>query len=101
VRPSTYALGIPAVVIAVVVALANRQSVIFSLDPFSQTSPALAVRLPLYVLVFLILGLGVLLGGLASLLSRKPPSSEDLASTQKSKRGLLPGRGSGSNTPSR
>ena len=35
-------LGVPAVVVAVVVAVANRQSVIFSLDPFSQISPAFA-----------------------------------------------------------
>ena len=62
-RLSTYAIGVPAVVVAVVVAVANRRTVVFSLDPFSQTSPALALRLPLFLLVFVILGLGVLLGG--------------------------------------
>jgi predicted phage tail protein len=101
VRLSNYVLGVPAAVAAVVVAVANRQSVIFSLDPFSQASPALALRLPLFVLLFVTLGLGVLLGGLASLLSRKPPSPEDGASNQKSKFNLLPGRSSGSKTPSR
>ena len=100
-RPSTYVIGVPAAVVAVVVAVANRQSVIFSLDPFAQTSPALALRLPLFVLVFVVLGLGVVLGGLASLLSRKPPLSEDGVANQKSKFGLLPGRSSGSKTPSR
>lgn len=100
-RLSTYVLGVPAVLVAVVVAVANRQSVIFSLDPFSQASPALAVHLPLFVLIFVVLGLGVLLGGLASLLSRKPPSPDDGTATQKSKFGLLPGRNSGSKTPPR
>jgi predicted phage tail protein len=101
VRLSTYAIGVPAVVVAIVVAVANRGSVIFSLDPFSQTAPALAVRLPLFVLVFIVLGLGVLLGGVTSLLSRKPPSPEDGAADRKSKFNLLPGRSSGSNTPTR
>jgi hypothetical protein len=101
VRLSTYAIGVPAVVVAVVVAVANRRTVVFSLDPFSQTSPALALRLPLFLLVFVILGLGVLLGGLASLLSRKPPAPDDGAAGNKSKFNLLPGRSSGSKTPSR
>jgi predicted phage tail protein len=101
VRLSTYVLGVPAVMAAVVVAVANRQSVIFSLDPFSQVSPALAVRLPLFVLVFLVLGLGVLLGGIASLLSRKPPAADDVAADKKSIFKLLPGRSSGSKTPPR
>jgi predicted phage tail protein len=101
VRLSTYAVGLPAVVIAVVVAVANRQSVIFSFDPFSQASPALALRLPLFLLLFVVLGLGVLLGGLASLLSRKPPSPDDGATNQKPKFSLLPGRSSGSKTPPR
>lgn len=100
-RLSTYVIGVPAVVVAVVVAVANRRNVIFSLDPFSQTSPAFAVRLPLFLLVFLVLGLGVLLGGLASLLSRKPPSPDDGVANQKSKFGLLPGQSSRSKTPSR
>ena len=98
-RLSTYVIGIPAVAVAVVVAVANRQSVIFSLDPFSRISPALALRLPLFVLVFVVLGIGVLLGGLASLLSRKPPSPDDGATNQRF--GLLPGRNSGSKTPPR
>jgi hypothetical protein len=101
VRPSTYAIGIPAVLIAVVVAVANRRDVIFSLDPFSQATPALALRLPLFLLLFVVLGLGVLLGGLASLLSRKPPSPDDGTATQKSKFSLLPGHSSGSKTPPR
>jgi hypothetical protein len=65
-------MGVPAAVVAAVVAVANRQGVDFSLDPFSQISPALAVRMPLFVLLFLTFGVGVLLGGMATWLSRRP-----------------------------
>ena len=65
-------MGVPTAVIAVVVAVANRQSVDFRLDPFSQISPALAVRMPLFAFLFLTFGAGVLLGGMASWFSRKP-----------------------------
>jgi uncharacterized integral membrane protein len=47
-------------------AVANRQSVTISLDPFNQADPALALSLPLYLLVLALLIAGVLLGGSAS-----------------------------------
>jgi hypothetical protein len=54
------------------VAIANRQIVTFSLDPFSLSHPheSVSVRLPLFVLLLLTLALGVLLGGLAAHWSR-------------------------------
>lgn len=67
---STYVLGVPAVVIAAALAVANRQAVDFSLDPFSADHPALAFRLPLYLLLFVVLGIGILLGGTAHALAR-------------------------------
>jgi uncharacterized integral membrane protein len=77
VKLSTYVIGVPAVVLAAVVAVANRQTVQLSLDPFSQTSPALAFHLPLFAALFAALLAGVLLGGFASTLSRmkrrRPP----------------------------
>jgi len=99
VKLSTYALGLPAVVIAVVIAVANRQSVVFSLDPFSQTTPAIALRMPLFVLLFLTLGAGVVLGGIASFLSRRGRSSVPPAATPKTS--PLPGRSAGTKTPTR
>ena len=86
---STYVFGAPAVVIAGALAIANRQDVVFSLDPFSADHPALAFRLPLYLLLFVILGLGILLGGMAHALTRRrngrvksalPPSRTGLKS---------------------
>ncbi|MBI3677035.1 MAG: hypothetical protein HY243_10540 [Proteobacteria bacterium] len=78
---STYVLGVPAAAIAAVVAVANRQNIHFSLDPTSQTAPAIAFDVPLFVLLFLVLVIGVLLGGIASSLSRlrKPPKSAKTA----------------------
>lgn len=77
---STYVIGVPAAVIAAVVAVANRQAVTFSLDPFSQTDPAIALQVPLFLLLFAALIVGVLLGGFASLfgrLFRRSPKAPD------------------------
>lgn len=61
---STYLLGIPAVAVAAVVAVANRQTVIFSFDPFSSDALSpLSFSLPLFVLLFMAFGLGALVGG--------------------------------------
>jgi len=71
VKLSTYAIGIPAALVAAVVAVANRQSVLVSLDPFSQTAPALALQMPLFILLFLAVGAGILLGWMASAITRR------------------------------
>jgi hypothetical protein len=47
-------------------AIANRASVTVSFDPFDPTAPAYVVTLPLYLLGFAILILGVALGGIAA-----------------------------------
>lgn len=66
-RLSTYLIGVPVVVVTAVVAVANRQMVTFSLDPFSLSHPseALSVRMPLFVLLIAALVLGAVLGGIA------------------------------------
>ncbi|TNE36783.1 MAG: LapA family protein [Alphaproteobacteria bacterium] len=56
--------------VAVVIAIANRQSVVLSFDPFSQETPALAFSFPLYVVMFALFILGVLVGGSSSWLSQ-------------------------------
>jgi hypothetical protein len=55
----------PIATIAVLFALANRGWVTVSIDPFSQTAPAYAVEVPLFIVMFVALILGVLLGGIA------------------------------------
>jgi uncharacterized integral membrane protein len=57
---------VPPAVILIAFAVANRQSVTVSFDPFSSTSPAYAVTLPLFALIFALLILGVLIGGVAA-----------------------------------
>ena len=57
---------VPLVVVIVAFAVANRQTVIVSFDPFDSAHPAYAVTLPLFVLIFVLLILGVLIGGVAA-----------------------------------
>jgi uncharacterized integral membrane protein len=54
---------VPLAVVIIIFAVANRQSVTVSFDPFSTTSPAYAVTLPLFVLIVVLIILGVLIGG--------------------------------------
>ena len=56
---------IPLMVIVVGFAVANRQAVTLSFDPFSATSPAYAVTLPLFIVVFALVIIGVIVGGTA------------------------------------
>jgi len=56
---------IPLMVILVGFAVANRQAVTLSFDPFASTSPAYAITLPLFIVVFALLILGVIVGGTA------------------------------------
>jgi uncharacterized integral membrane protein len=57
---------VPLAVIIVAFAVANRQIVTMSLDPFSGSEPAASVTLPLFVLIILLLIVGVLIGGVAA-----------------------------------
>jgi uncharacterized integral membrane protein len=62
---------IPLLVIFVAFAVANRQSVTVSFDPFSSTAPAYAATLPLYAIIFVVIIVGVLVGGVASWISQR------------------------------
>jgi uncharacterized integral membrane protein len=62
----TAVIVVPLVIVIVAFAVANRQAVTLSFDPFSSTSPAYAATVPLFVLIFIVLILGVLIGGIAA-----------------------------------
>jgi uncharacterized integral membrane protein len=62
----TAIIVVPLAIVVVAFAIANRQAVIVSFDPFSSTSPAYAATLPLFVLIFVLVILGVLIGGVAA-----------------------------------
>jgi uncharacterized integral membrane protein len=57
---------VPLAVLIVAFAMANRQIVTVSFDPFSAQSPAAAVTLPLFALILGVLIIGVVIGGAAS-----------------------------------
>jgi uncharacterized integral membrane protein len=57
---------IPLAIVIIAFAVANRQIVTVSLDPFSSEHPASSLTLPLFVLVIGLVIVGVLIGGAAS-----------------------------------
>jgi uncharacterized integral membrane protein len=57
---------IPLGVVFIVFAVANRREVTVSFDPFSSTDPAIAVSLPLFVVIIAVAILGVMAGGMAT-----------------------------------
>lgn len=60
---STLLIALPALALALIVAIANRTSVTLSVDPFSTENPVIAFDVPLYLLIFVALLIGVLIGG--------------------------------------
>lgn len=57
---------IPLAIIIVAFAVANRQIVTISFDPFSGNEPAAAVKLPLFAIFIFALIIGVWVGGTAA-----------------------------------
>lgn len=57
---------VPLGVLIVAFAVANRQTTVISFDPFSAADPAYAARMPLFVLIFALVILGVIVGGIAT-----------------------------------
>ena len=62
----TAVIVVPLAVIIIAFAVANRQAVTVSFDPFSTTAPAYSATLPLFVLIFVLVILGVIVGGMAA-----------------------------------
>ena len=57
---------VPLAVLIVMFAVANREIITVSFDPFDSTNPAVAFKMPLFILIFVLVGLGVLVGGIAA-----------------------------------
>jgi uncharacterized integral membrane protein len=62
----TAIIVIPLLIVVVGFAVANRQVVTVSFDPFSSVNPAYAVTLPLFIIIFVLLIIGVIIGGAAA-----------------------------------
>jgi uncharacterized integral membrane protein len=69
-RLARFLVFIPVALIVVVLSVANRAPVSFTLDPFNPTEPAFSVEIPLYWLIFAALAVGILVGGLATWLGQ-------------------------------
>lgn len=90
-RLTTWMIAIPVALAAIWIALANRHPVLLSLDPFSRDAPALTLEMPLYLLLFLAVLAGVLLGGFAIGFGRVARRSAELADAATAKAtALLP-----------
>jgi hypothetical protein len=55
----------PLAAVILLFSVANRRWVTVSLDPFSVEAPAYAIELPMFLVMFIALILGVIVGGLA------------------------------------
>ncbi len=59
-------LGLPILVVLLLVALANRHTVMFSLDPVTPEQPWLGIEVPLWVVLYAGILLGLMAGGVAT-----------------------------------
>ena len=92
-RLTTWILAAPVALLAIWIAVANRLPVVFSLDPFSQSAPSVTIQMPLYLLLFTALLLGVLLGGFVIGFRRVARRSAELAEVASERAAnLLPAR---------
>jgi hypothetical protein len=57
---------VPLAIVFVALAVANRQPVLVSFDPFDQLNPAFARAVPLYALMLILVIAGVVVGGIAA-----------------------------------
>lgn len=62
-------LILPVALVLILLAVANRTSVLLSLDPFARGAPELAFAIPLYGLLFGTFALGMMVGGASAWLS--------------------------------
>ncbi|MGE3066487.1 MAG: lipopolysaccharide assembly protein LapA domain-containing protein [Hyphomicrobiaceae bacterium] len=59
-------IALPAAVLLIALAVANRHAVRLVLDPFRPENPVLSIELPFYAYLFAALIIGVVLGGLST-----------------------------------
>ncbi|MBX3577643.1 MAG: LapA family protein [Rhizobiaceae bacterium] len=57
---------VPLAIVLIALAVANREAASFTLDPFNPGNPALTVHMPLFVMLFIALVLGLFIGSAAT-----------------------------------
>ena len=68
---ATWIILVPLAALIIALAVANRQAVTVSFDPFSPMSPAYAATVPLFAIIFVVLILGVIVGGIAAWIGQR------------------------------
>jgi uncharacterized integral membrane protein len=67
----TLLILVPLVILFVTFAVANREIVTISLDPFDSAQPAFAFKSPLFLLIFALLAGGLVAGGLITWIKQR------------------------------
>jgi len=62
----TLVILVPLTVAIVLFAVANREIITVSFDPFDSVQPVYVVKMPLFLLIFALVALGVVIGGVAA-----------------------------------
>ncbi|HMB11140.1 LapA family protein [Saliniramus sp.] len=57
---------IPVGFVIILLAIANRAPITISFDPFSASDPLMAISAPLWLVLFIALTIGVMIGGVAA-----------------------------------
>ena len=65
-RILVFVVFLPLAIVLIALAVANRTSVPFTIDPFNPGNPGLTVQLPLFVFLFGALVLGLVIGSVAT-----------------------------------
>ncbi len=65
-RILNWAIGLPIAIVAVAFAVANRQWIAVSFDPFSRDAPLAAIDMPLWALFFCGIFFGLIAGWIAA-----------------------------------
>jgi len=60
----------PLAILIVMFAVANREIITVSFDPFDSVAPTLAFKMPLFMLIFALVTVGVVVGGIAAWLKQ-------------------------------
>jgi uncharacterized protein HemY len=60
-----FAVALPAALVLVTLAVSNRHAVRLVLDPFRPEQPVLSLVLPFYLYLFVVLLVGIMIGGAA------------------------------------
>jgi uncharacterized integral membrane protein len=60
------AIIVPVAIVLVALAVANREPVAFTFDPFNPGNPALTVTWPLFIFLIVALALGVVIGSVTT-----------------------------------